>query len=130
MTISLERPLVVASAAVGQHLIADPYDKPLVTLELRATVSRDQLAAAVDESMCRFHGGYDDHHPDTWTVAEIRYHAEFQLLYWCALDLQRGAEAMAELADPDYPEQWAHDIATAVYRAVDRAFPNLATHEG
>ncbi|MER5259733.1 hypothetical protein [Streptomyces sp. NPDC002855] len=124
MTVSIERPLVVSDpATVKQHLLADPYDEPQITLEFRATVSRDQIAAAVDLSLHRYYAG--ERHPDQWTVEEVRYHAEFQILYGSATELQEGAEGMAAMVEPDFYDQWAHARSVAVYRAVDRAYPEL-----
>lgn len=125
MTVSMERPLVVSDTpAVKAHLLADPYDEPQTTLEIRAIVSRDQIAAAVDLSLHSYYGG--EVHPDKWTVAEIRYHAEFQILYGGARDLQQGAEAMADMAAPGFYCQPTHEHVLAVYRAVDRAYPSVA----
>lgn len=127
MTISLERPLFVAEPAATQHCLVDPYDEPHAQLSLRALVSRDQLAAAVTESLNSYDG---ERHPDTWTVDEVRYHAEFQILMGGVLELQAASEAMARQAAPDYGDREAHEYALAVYRAVDRAFPNSPTCEG
>ncbi|MER7174597.1 hypothetical protein [Streptomyces mesophilus] len=111
----------VESPMHTQHLLADPYDKPLLTVKFRAVVSRDQLAAAVDLGLSTYNGG--DRHPDTWTVAEVRYHAESQILAGSGRELQEGAEAMAEMARPDFYDPWTRERVQAVYRAVDRAFP-------
>lgn len=123
MTISLEH-LTDVPAVRGmteQHSLVDPYDEPHAIVGLRVVVSRDHLAAAVEM------GGHNmigtERHPDEWTVAEIRYFAEFQIIEMSGLELQQGAEAMAQMAEPDFYDRATHALVLAVYRAVDRAYP-------
>ncbi|MBD9730207.1 hypothetical protein PV755_46670 [Streptomyces caniscabiei] len=124
MTVQLERLLdVPAASGLGQHSLVDPYDEPHAVLGIRVVVSRDHLAAAVEMSgqdMCR-----NGRHPDEWTVDEIRYYAEFNVISMSAQELQQGAEAMAQMAEPDYYDRDTHAFVLAVYRAVDRAYPKL-----
>ncbi|MFJ2741859.1 hypothetical protein ACIO3O_19600 [Streptomyces sp. NPDC087440] len=127
MTVSVERPLVVAGTAVQQHSMVDPYDEPHTTVALRVTVSRDHLAAAVEMGGSNYYGTRPD--PDRWTVAEIRYFAEFQFLAMGLLELQQGAEAVAEMAAPDFHEPDTRAYILAVYRAVDRAYPKAGARE-
>ncbi|MDV9170924.1 hypothetical protein R6V09_12360 [Streptomyces sp. W16] len=126
MTVSFERleRLTDVPAVRGmteQHSLVDPYDDAHTIVGLRVVVSRDQLAAAVEM------GGHStlgtERHPDEWTIAEIRYFAEFQIIEMSGLELQRGAEAMAQMAEPDFYCRPTHEIVLAVYRAVDRAYP-------
>jgi hypothetical protein len=126
MTVSLERPVLptAARSMVEQHSLVDPYDEPHSVLGIRVVVSRDHLAAAVDMGGSRYYNG--DRHPDTWTVDEIRWFAEFNVIHMDALELQRGAEAMAQMAEPDFYDQETHALVLGIYRAVDRAYPKAA----
>lgn len=126
MTASLEHPLVVPGpTAVQQHSLVDPRDEPRAALRTSIVVSRDQLAAALDAGLHAYYGNYD-RHPDQWTNAEIHYHASHQILCWSALDLQYAAESVAEMAESDFYDREVHELVVAVYRAVDRAYPELA----
>lgn len=126
MTASLEHPLVVPGPTVVQrHSLVEPCDEPRTTLRMSIAVSRDQLAAALDMGLHAYYGNYD-RHPDQWTTAEIHYHASHQILCWSALDLQQAAESVAEMAEPDFYDREVHELVMAVYRAVDRAYPELA----
>jgi hypothetical protein len=123
-TIPLERLIEVpASTGHGQHSLVDPYDEPHAILGIRVIVSRDHLAAAVELAGHNMWGS--ERHPDEWTVDEVRYLAEFNLLHMSALELQQGAEGMAQMASPDFYDPEAHEVVLAVYRAVDRAYPKL-----
>ncbi|MGW3408090.1 hypothetical protein [Streptomyces sp. NPDC000888] len=123
MTISLEHlsDVPAVRGMTEQHSLVDPYDEPHAIVGLRVVVSRDHLAAAVEM------GGHNtigtERHPDEWTVAEIRYFAEFQIIEMSGLELQQGAEAMAQMAEPDFYDRPTHALVLAVYRAVDRAYP-------
>lgn len=125
MSVSLEQPLVVAGTAVQQHSMVDPCDEPHTTMTVRVTVSRDHLAAAVEFGASNYYGHRPD--PDRWTVAEIRYFAEFQILAMGLLELQLGAESMADKAAPDCADPEVRAYILAVYRAVDRAYPKAVT---
>ncbi|MFD4551684.1 hypothetical protein [Streptomyces sp. NPDC058466] len=123
MTISLEH-LTDAPAVrsvVEQHSLVDPYDEPHAVIGIRVVVSRDHLAAAVDMGVHKYYG--DGRHPDALTVAEVRYFAESYVLTMSALELQQGAEAMAQMAEPDFYDRDTHALVLAAYRAVDRAYP-------
>jgi hypothetical protein len=123
-TIPLERLIEVpAASGLGQHSLVDPYDEPHAVLGIRVVVSRDHLAAAVEMGGHNMYG--DGRHPDEWTVDEIRYFAEFNVIHMNALELQQGAEAMAQMAEPDFYDRATHALVLAVYRAVDRAYPQL-----
>ena len=126
MTVSLEHltDLPAVRGMTEQHSVVDPYDEPHAILGIRVVVSRDHLAAAVDMGLNRHYG--DGRHPDALTVAEIRYFAEAYLLSESALDLQQGAEAMAQMAEPDFYDRNTHALVLAMYRAVDRAYPTRA----
>jgi len=130
MTVSLKRleRLTDVPAVRGmteQHSLVDPYDEPHAVVGLRVVVSRDHLAAAVET------GGHSiagtGRHPDEWTIAEIRYFAEFQIIEMSGLEIQRGAEGMAQMAEPGFHDRTLHALALAVYRAVDRAYPKAVT---
>lgn len=114
MTISLERP-------VEQHSMVDPYDEPHCTLSVRVVVSRDQLAAALEDAATNHFGAVTD--PDGWTVEQIRHFVEHRLIVMSALELQQAAEAMADTAGPDADDLSLQWYLHAIYRAVDRAFP-------
>ncbi|MEU6101165.1 hypothetical protein [Streptomyces flaveolus] len=118
MTISLERPAV---SDRGQHSLVDPYDEPHTVLALRVVVSRDHLAAALEDAATGHHGALTD--PDAWPVDHIRYLVEHRLLAMSALELQQGAEAMAQMAEPDHYDLSVQWYIHGVYRAVDRAYP-------
>lgn len=121
MTVSVERPV---RSMLEQHSLVDPYDEPHTKLRIDVMVSRDQLAAAVEMGGHNYYGG--DVRPDEWTVEEVRYFAEFNIIHMGGLELQQGAEAMAELASPDFYDRSTHELALAVYRAVDRAYPKCS----
>lgn len=126
MTVSLEH-LTDVPAVRGmteQHSIVDPYDEPHAVLGIRVVVSRDHLAAAVDMGVHKYHSP-GERHPDDLTVAEVRYFAESYVLTESALELQTGAEAMAQMAEPDFYDRETHALVVAMYRAVDRAYPKL-----
>lgn len=120
MTVSMERPV---RSMLEQHSLVDPYDEAHAKVRIDVVVSRDQLAAAVEMGGHNYYGGYMQ--PDAWTVEEIRYFAEFNILHMSGLELQQGAEAMAELSDPSYYDRETHAQVLAVYRAVDRAYPKM-----
>lgn len=122
MTISLEGPeYYVAAQTVQRHSMVDPYDEPHTTIALNVLVSRDHLAAAVGAGGVNYYGG--EREPDEWTVAEVRYFAESNLLTMNALELQQDSEMMARMATPAHRDPDERAFAFAVYRAVDRAFP-------
>ncbi|MEV7976222.1 hypothetical protein [Streptomyces sp. NPDC086519] len=125
MTISLEHLTDVPSTCgmTEQHTIVDPYDEPHAVVGIRVVVSRDHLAAAVDMGINKYYG--DGRHPDSLTVAEVRYFAEAYILSESALELQKGAEAMAQMAEPDFYDRATHALVLAMYRAVDRAYPRV-----
>lgn len=126
MTISLERPVRPAPRSMlEQHSLVDPYDQPHAVLGIRVVVSRDHLAAAVDMGINKYYG--DGRHPDALTVAEVRYFAESYVLTMSALELQQGAEAMAQMAEPDFYDRVTHELVLAAYRAVDRAYPKAVS---
>lgn len=118
MTVSLERPV---RSMLEQHCMVDPYDEPHAKVRIDVVVSRDQLAAAVEIGGHNYYGTAMC--PDDWTVEEIRYFAEFNILCMGSLELQQGAEALAEIADPSYYDRVTRGQVLAVYRAVDRAYP-------
>lgn len=126
MTVQLEH-LTDVPATRGtteQHSLVDPYDKPHAVVGLRVVVSRDLLAAAVDMGVHKYYSP-GERHPDDLTVEEVRYFAECFVLSESALDLQQGAEAMTEMAAPDFYDRPTHALVMAMYRAVDRAYPGL-----
>lgn len=126
MTVSLEH-LTDVPAVRGmteQHSLVDPYDDPHAVIGLRVVVTRDLLAAAVDMGTNKYYRS-GERHPDSLTVAEVRYFAEAYILSESALDLQQGAEAMAAMAEPDFYDRNTHALVLAAYRAVDRAYPKL-----
>lgn len=123
MAISLEH-LTDVPAVCGtteQHTMVDPYDEPHAIVGIRVVVTRDHLAAAVDMGVHKYYG--DGRNPDDLTVAEIRYFAECYVLSESALEFQKGAEAMAQMAEPDFYDRPTHELVMAMYRAVDRAYP-------
>ncbi|WOX09181.1 hypothetical protein [Streptomyces sp. N50] len=126
MTVTLERLTDVPATRgmTAQHSLVDPYDEPHAVIGLRVVVSRDLLAAAVDMGVNRYYKA-GERHPDDLTVEEVRYFAEAYLLSESALDLQQGAEAMAEMAEPDFYDRRTHILVLAMYRAVDRAYPKV-----
>lgn len=125
MTISLERLIdVPAASGRGQHSIVDPYDEPHTVVALRVVVSRDHLAAALEDAATGHFGALTD--PDRWTVDEIRYLVEHRMLCMSALELQQGAEAMADMASPDTADTSVQGYIHGVYRAVDRAYLKTA----
>lgn len=115
---------VPAVSAPGQHSVVDPYDEPHAVLGIRVVVTRDHIAAAVDMGVHKFHAP-GERHPDKLTVDEVRYFAEAYVLSESALEMQRGAEAMAQMAEPDFYDRPTHELVVAMYRAVDRAYPGL-----
>ena len=121
MTVSLEHlsDVPAVRGMIEQHCLVDPYDEPHAVLGLRVVVSRDHLAAAVDMGLNRHYG--DGRHPDALTVAEVRYFAECYVLSESSLEFQRGGEAMAQMAEPDFYDRPTHELVMAIYRAVDRA---------
>lgn len=124
MTISLERPVRPAPRSMlEQHCLVDPYDEPHTKIRIDVVVSRDHLAAAVDMGVHKYYG--DGRSADALTVEEIHYFAEAYVLSESALDLQQGAEAMAQLAVEDFHERETRDQILAAYRAVDRAYPGV-----
>lgn len=128
MTISLERlerlPDLPAVSGPGQHSMVDPYDEPHTVLGFRVVVSRDHLAAALEDAAIGYFGELTD--PDAWTVDMIRYLVEHRLLCMSALELQQGAESIAFLAGPDADDVSMRGYLRGVYRAVDRAYPKTA----
>ncbi|WP_331448012.1 hypothetical protein [Streptomyces xanthochromogenes] len=122
MTFSLERPV---RSMLDQHTMVDPYDEPHAKVRIDVLVSRDQLAAAVEMGGHNYYGG--EMQPDAWTVEEIRYFAEFNILHMGGLELQQGAEGLAEIADPGYYDRATRARVLAVYRAVDRAYPKAVS---
>lgn len=122
MTISLERPVRLAPCSMlDQHTLVDPYDEPHAKIRIDVVLSRDHLAAAVDMGVHKFYG--DGRTGDDLAVEEVRYFAESYVLTMSALELQQGAEAMAELLVEDFHEDVTRNQIRAAYRAVDRAFP-------
>lgn len=120
MTVSLEH-LTDVPAVRGmteQHSLVDPYDEPHAVIGLRIVVTRDHLAAGVEMGV-----NGDSWHPDELTVAQVRYFAESFIVTESALEIQRGAEAMAQMAEPDFYDRAVHEHVMACYRAVDRAYP-------
>ncbi|MET8947439.1 hypothetical protein ABZX30_28820 [Streptomyces sp. NPDC004542] len=123
MTISLERP---AAGTADQHVkpyydIVDPCDEPHAVLDLRVRVSRDLLAAAVEDAGTGYYDG--EKHPDEWTVEEVRAFAIMTIANASSLHLQQNAVLMAQMAEPDFYEPVTREYVLAIYRAVDRAFP-------
>lgn len=114
---------VPAVSAPGQHCLVDPYDEPHAVIAIRAVVSRDHVAAAVDMAIGAHYG--DGRNADRLTVDEIRYHTAAFVLSESALGLQRAAEAMAQLAVEDFHEPETRAHIQACYRAADRAYPRL-----
>ncbi|MET9362182.1 hypothetical protein ABZX93_14830 [Streptomyces sp. NPDC006632] len=125
MTVSMERPV---RSMLDQHSLVDPYDEPHAKVRIDVVVSRDQLAAAVEMGGHSYYG--NAMRPDAWTVEEIRYFAEFNILHMGALELQQGGEGLAELADPSYYDRETRAHVLAVYRAVDRAYPKMREVNG
>lgn len=123
MTISLESLAATPAtpSPVAQHSLVDPYDEAHCIIGLRVVVTRDQLAAALEDAATNYFGELTD--PDGWTVEQIRYFAEHRMLCMSALELQQGAEAMAHMAGPDAGDLSLQWYVHGVYRAVDRAFP-------
>lgn len=118
MTISLERPAVPASSVED---MVEPYDERHTVVTLQLAVSRHQLAAALEDAAVRFEGELTD--PDEWAVEQIRDWVSFNLSHMSALELEQGAQSMAEMAAPDYYDTSLQWFVHGVYRAVDRAFP-------
>ncbi|WP_406127531.1 hypothetical protein [Streptomyces sp. NBC_00989] len=127
MTVTLERLTDVKSVRgmTEQHNLVDPYGDPHTIIGIRAIVSRDHLAAAVELGGHAHYGR--ERHPDEWTVAEIRYFAEFNILSMGILELQQSSEGMAEMAAPDFYDRDTHAFVLAIYRAVDRAYPKAVS---
>ena len=121
MTISLERPAVPLDDVQD---MAERNDERHTVVTVRLAVSRDQLAAAVEDAATKAYGIQD---PDTLAVEEIRSLAAFSLAWMSALELEQGARGMAEMAAPDYYDTSMQWYIHAVYRAVDRAFPRTGT---
>jgi hypothetical protein len=123
MTISLERPAVdTADKHVQPYYdMVDPHDEPHAVLDIRVRVSRDVLAAAVDDAGTGYYAG--EKHPDEWTDAEVRAFAAMAISNSHLLSLQQDAVLMAQMAGPGFYDRDTHAYVLAVYRAVDRAFP-------
>ncbi|AWT42823.1 MULTISPECIES: hypothetical protein [Streptomyces] len=117
MTISLERPAV---PVVGVTNLVEPYDEQHAVVTVQMVVSRDQLAAAVEDAATKAYGIQD---PDELSVEEVRSLAAFSLAWMSALELEQGAQSMAHMAGPDADDVSLQWYIHAVYRAVDRAFP-------
>lgn len=99
--------------------MVDAYDEPHVTLTLRVTVTRDQLAGALD-----FAAAGSKQSPDSWTTEQIRNWTESSIALMDCLELQQAGEGMAALAfGPIDGDASLVEPARAVYRAVDRAYP-------
>jgi hypothetical protein len=122
MTTSLERPVMPVSAD-GKLSLVEPHGEAHAVVTLHLAVSRDQLAAAVEDAATK---GYGIQDPDELTVAEIRSLAAWTLSHMSALELEQGGEAMAYMAGPDADDLSLQRYIHAVYRAVDRAYPALA----
>ncbi|QLJ05713.1 hypothetical protein HZZ00_34965 [Streptomyces sp. NEAU-sy36] len=120
MTISLERPAVPADDV--QDLV-EPYDERHTVVTVRMGVSRDQLAAAVEDAATKTYGIKN---PDELSVEEVRSLAAFSLAWMGALELEQAARSMAQMAGPDADDVSTRPYLLAVYRAVDRAFPKAA----
>jgi len=114
---------VPAVSAPGQHCLVDPYDEPHAVIGIRAVVSRDHVAAAVDMGVHKHYG--DGRSADALTVDEIRYFTAAFVLSEGALGMQQAAEAMAQLAVEDFHEDETRAHIQACYRAADRAYPRL-----
>ncbi|MEV8554837.1 hypothetical protein AB0L04_34155, partial [Streptomyces glaucescens] len=99
----------------------DPYDEPHAVLDLRVRLSRDLLAAAVEDAGTGYYDREKD--PDEWTVEEVRAFAIMTIASTSSLELQQNAVLMAQMAEPDFHETDTREYVLAVYRAVDRAFP-------
>lgn len=121
MTISLERPAVPAGDV--QDMV-EPYDEPHTVVTLQLAVSRHQLAAALEDAAVGFQGELTN--PDEWPVEQIRDWVSFNLAHMSALQLEQGAQSMAEMAAPDYYDTSLQWYIHGIYRAVDRAFPKTA----
>jgi hypothetical protein len=117
MTISLERPAVPVGDV--QDMV-EPHDEQHTVVTVRLAVSRDQLAAAVEDAATKAYGIQD---PDALSVDEVRSLAAFSLAWMSALALEQGARAMAHMAGQDADDVSLQWYIHAVYRAVDRAFP-------
>lgn len=120
MTISLERPVLPAD---GVQDMVEPYDERHTVVTVRLAVSRDQLAAAVEDAATKAYGIQD---PDALSVEEVRSLAAFSLAWMSALELEQGARSMALLAGPDADDLSVQWYIHGIYRAVDRAFPKTA----
>jgi len=123
MTIPLKQsgaPAALPPAATTT--MVDAYDEPHVTLTLRVTVTRDQLAGALDFATTTARG--EEGHPDTWTVEQIRNWTEGSIALMDCLELQQSGEAMATLAaGPVDGDGSLMELVQALYRAIDRAYP-------
>lgn len=119
MTISVERPAVPAD---GVQDMVEPYDVRHAVVTVRMAVSRDQLAAAVEDAATK---GYGIKDPDALSVEEVRSLAAHSLAWMSALELEQGARAMAHMAGPDAGDVSLQWYVRGVYRAVDRAFPSV-----
>lgn len=110
----LDRPVVVV----------DGNDSPHAVITTRAVLSRDQLAALVEMGGSSFEAW--SRHPDEWSAELVRAFAESYLVSCDTLTIQCRAESIAELAEHGDPRDPAvQPLMQAVYRAVDRAYPEV-----
>ncbi|TGB09788.1 hypothetical protein [Streptomyces sp. MZ04] len=106
-------------------VVAEPCDGPHATLTMQAVVSRDQLAALVEMGGSSFEAW--SRHPDEWPVELVRAFAESYMVSCDTLTIQMRAESIARLAeDGDPSDPSVQPLMQAVYRAVDRAYPQPA----
>ncbi|MFJ6846419.1 hypothetical protein ACIQRE_27570 [Streptomyces griseoluteus] len=121
MTISLGQPALglVDRSMVEPYSVVDPRDEPHTDITVRVRVSRDQLAAAVEQGI-QYYG--TERHPSEWTDEEVRAFAAMNLIALDELELQQNAESMARIADGPHPCPVERGRVLAVYAAVDRVF--------
>lgn len=122
MTTSLERPARAqlpeypSRVVCNEQELADEYVQQRAVLTLRAAVDRDMLAFAVDKGTCG-----DESDPDGWPVEFTRDAAEHELAMSGTYGIWRDRHLIATAADD--PE--AGPRVRAIYRAVDRAYPEV-----
>lgn len=108
-----------------QHLEDAWAEGHRAVVTLRVALSRDHLAAALDLST----EGNEvrERDMDNWSVQFIREQTEMNVHLASAMELDEGAEAMRELLDPNGPDTSSLPLTEAVYRAIDRAYPEVAS---
>ncbi|GAA3255911.1 hypothetical protein [Streptomyces lavendulae] len=86
---------------------------------VQVALTRDMLAVALEDAA----GRNWDEHPDTWSVAYIRESVELYLGQSGYLRLLESESLLVDFLEYEPPGE-PRDRVQAVYRAIDRAYPN------